>query len=64
MTFAHDILPRNDNTDSKFYFQTNLTNYQYFFLLVLRVWDVLLFDGNCVMLFRTALALMELYGTV
>jgi hypothetical protein len=30
---------------------------------VLRVWDVLLFEGNRVMLFRTALALMELYGT-
>ncbi|XP_071708062.1 uncharacterized protein [Rutidosis leptorrhynchoides] len=29
---------------------------------VLRVWDVLLFQGNRVMLFRTALALMELYG--
>ncbi|KAJ6793617.1 TBC1 domain family member 8B-like isoform X1 [Iris pallida] len=29
---------------------------------VLRVWDVLLFDGNRAMLFRTALALMELYG--
>ncbi|KAJ0978183.1 hypothetical protein J5N97_013657 [Dioscorea zingiberensis] len=29
---------------------------------VLRMWDVLLFDGNRVMLFRTALALMELYG--
>ncbi|KAG0452401.1 hypothetical protein HPP92_025065 [Vanilla planifolia] len=29
---------------------------------VLRIWDVLLFDGNRVMLFRTALALMELYG--
>lgn len=29
---------------------------------VLRLWDVLLFDGNRVMLFRTALALMELYG--
>ncbi|ERM95683.1 hypothetical protein AMTRI_Chr08g165430 [Amborella trichopoda] len=29
---------------------------------VLRVWDVLLFDGNRVMLFRTALAIMELYG--
>ncbi|KAL5546250.1 hypothetical protein UlMin_005937 [Ulmus minor] len=29
---------------------------------VLRVWDVLLFDGNRVMIFRTALALMELYG--
>ncbi|XP_020276979.1 TBC1 domain family member 8B-like isoform X2 [Asparagus officinalis] len=29
---------------------------------VLRVWDVLLFDGNRVMLFRTALALMEFYG--
>ncbi|URE43905.1 TBC domain containing protein [Musa troglodytarum] len=29
---------------------------------VLRVWDVLLFDGTREMLFRTALALMELYG--
>ncbi|CAK8571534.1 unnamed protein product [Lathyrus sativus] len=29
---------------------------------VIRVWDVLLFEGNRVMLFRTALALMELYG--
>ncbi|KAF5742626.1 TBC1 domain family member 8B-like [Tripterygium wilfordii] len=29
---------------------------------VLRVWDVLLFEGNRVILFRTALALMELYG--
>ncbi|KAK1285710.1 hypothetical protein QJS10_CPB20g00739 [Acorus calamus] len=29
---------------------------------VLRVWDVLLFDGNRVMLFRSALAVMELYG--
>ncbi|XP_060201658.1 uncharacterized protein LOC132630126 isoform X1 [Lycium barbarum] len=29
---------------------------------VLRVWDVLLFEGNRVMVFRTALALMELYG--
>uniref|UniRef100_A0A0V0IW90 Putative ecotropic viral integration site 5 protein-like n=1 Tax=Solanum chacoense TaxID=4108 RepID=A0A0V0IW90_SOLCH len=29
---------------------------------VLRVWDVLLFEGNRVMLFRSALALMELYG--
>ncbi|XP_013636981.1 PREDICTED: uncharacterized protein LOC106342555 [Brassica oleracea var. oleracea] len=28
---------------------------------VLRVWDVLLFEGNRVMLFRTALALMEFY---
>ncbi|XP_042475002.1 uncharacterized protein LOC122057073 isoform X2 [Macadamia integrifolia] len=28
---------------------------------VLRVWDVLLFEGNRVMLFRTTLALMELY---
>ncbi|XP_019196689.1 PREDICTED: rab GTPase-activating protein 1 isoform X3 [Ipomoea nil] len=29
---------------------------------VLRVWDVLLFEGNRVMLFRTALALIDLYG--
>ncbi|KAI4351206.1 hypothetical protein L6164_005585 [Bauhinia variegata] len=29
---------------------------------VLRAWDVLLFEGNRVMLFKTALALMELYG--
>ncbi|KAG8645182.1 rab GTPase-activating protein 1 isoform X3 [Manihot esculenta] len=29
---------------------------------VLRVWDVLLFEGNRVMLFQTTLALMELYG--
>ncbi|TXG49634.1 hypothetical protein EZV62_025509 [Acer yangbiense] len=29
---------------------------------VLRIWDVLLFEGTRVMLFRTALALMELYG--
>ncbi|OMP03628.1 hypothetical protein COLO4_10298 [Corchorus olitorius] len=29
---------------------------------VLRIWDVILFEGNRVMLFRTALALMELYG--
>ncbi|KAJ0089258.1 hypothetical protein Patl1_31997 [Pistacia atlantica] len=29
---------------------------------VLRVWDVLLYEGNRVMLFRTALALMELFG--
>ncbi|RXH80638.1 hypothetical protein DVH24_004552 [Malus domestica] len=29
---------------------------------IIRVWDVLLFEGNRVMLFRTALALMELYG--
>eukprot|EP01018_Ginkgo_biloba_P019483 Gb_00844 [translate_table: standard] len=29
---------------------------------VLRVWDVLLYEGNRAMLFRTALALMELYG--
>lgn len=29
---------------------------------VLRVWDVLLFEGNRVMLFRTALAILELYG--
>lgn len=36
----------------------------FIFSPVLRVWDVLLFQGNRVMLFRTALALMELYGTV
>ncbi|KAE8717288.1 Run and tbc1 domain containing 3 [Hibiscus syriacus] len=29
---------------------------------VLRIWDVLLLEGNRVMLFRTALALLELYG--
>ncbi|VFQ62614.1 unnamed protein product [Cuscuta campestris] len=29
---------------------------------VLRVWDVLLFEGNRVMLFRTTLALIDLYG--
>ncbi|KAF6146869.1 hypothetical protein GIB67_018522 [Kingdonia uniflora] len=29
---------------------------------VFRVWDVLLFEGNRVMLFRTTLSLMELYG--
>ncbi|KAL5712542.1 hypothetical protein ACHQM5_014704 [Ranunculus cassubicifolius] len=29
---------------------------------VLRVWDVLLFEGNRVMLFQTSLALMDLYG--
>ncbi|GAA0151711.1 GTPase-activating protein [Lithospermum erythrorhizon] len=29
---------------------------------VMRVWDVLLFEGNRVMLFRTALAILELYG--
>ncbi|GJS85458.1 Rab-GTPase-TBC domain-containing protein [Tanacetum coccineum] len=29
---------------------------------VLRIWDVLLFQGNRVMLFRTGLALMEFYG--
>lgn len=27
------------------------------------MWDVLLFDGNRVMLFQTALALLDLYGT-
>ncbi|KFK36616.1 hypothetical protein AALP_AA4G146900 [Arabis alpina] len=29
---------------------------------VLRMWDVLLFEGNRVVLFRTAFAIMELYG--
>ncbi|KAK1426093.1 hypothetical protein QVD17_14761 [Tagetes erecta] len=29
---------------------------------VLRVWDVILFEGNRAMLLRTALALMEIYG--
>ncbi|XP_051126850.1 uncharacterized protein LOC127248528 isoform X2 [Andrographis paniculata] len=33
-----------------------------FLVSVLRVWDVILFQGNRVMLFRTALALMDLYG--
>lgn len=32
-------------------------------ITVLRIWDVLLFYGNRVMLFHAALALMELYGT-
>lgn len=32
------------------------------FALVLRVWDVLLFEGSRIMIFRTALALMDLYG--
>lgn len=40
---------------------TQLT-YMLLIFSVLRVWDVLLFEGNRVMLFRTALALMELYG--
>uniref|UniRef100_M8CDQ2 TBC1 domain family member 8B n=1 Tax=Aegilops tauschii TaxID=37682 RepID=M8CDQ2_AEGTA len=31
-------------------------------LLVLRVWDVILFEGNRTMLFRTTLALLDLYG--
>ncbi|PPR80669.1 hypothetical protein GOBAR_AA40048 [Gossypium barbadense] len=30
---------------------------------VLRIWDVILFEGNRVMLFRTALALMELHSS-
>ncbi|TVU47481.1 hypothetical protein EJB05_07084, partial [Eragrostis curvula] len=30
--------------------------------LVLRVWDVILFEGNRAMLFRTTLALLDLYG--
>lgn len=34
----------------------------FFFVSVLRVWDVLLFEGNRVMLFRTSLAIMEIYG--
>ena len=29
---------------------------------VLRVWDVLLYEGNRSMLFRTALALLEMHG--
>lgn len=32
--------------------------------LVLRMWDVLLFEGNRVVLFRTAFAIMELYGII
>jgi hypothetical protein len=39
------------------------TSEYYLNISVLRVWDVLLFDGNRVMLFRTALALLEFYGT-
>ncbi|OMO69455.1 hypothetical protein CCACVL1_19496 [Corchorus capsularis] len=39
-----------------------LIPHQFLLITVLRVWDVLLFEGNRVMLFRTALALMELYG--
>lgn len=31
-------------------------------LVVLRVWDVILFEGNRTMLFRTTLALLDLYG--
>ncbi|KAE8702569.1 putative plastid-lipid-associated protein 12 [Hibiscus syriacus] len=31
-------------------------------ITVLRIWDVFLFEGNRVMLFRTALALIEFYG--
>lgn len=31
-------------------------------ITVLRVWDVILFEGNRTMLFRTALSVMELYG--
>ncbi|PWZ55414.1 TBC1 domain family member 8 [Zea mays] len=29
---------------------------------VLRIWDVILFEGNRIMLFRTTLALLDLYG--
>jgi hypothetical protein len=32
--------------------------------VVLRVWDVLLHEGNRNMLFRTGLALMEIHGRV
>jgi hypothetical protein len=39
------------------------TSEYYLNISVLRVWDVLLFDGNRVMLFRIALALLEFYGT-
>ncbi|KAJ6983273.1 TBC1 domain family member 8B-like isoform X1 [Populus alba x Populus x berolinensis] len=41
---------------------TRLTSDGFLLTSVLRVWDVLLYEGNRVMLFRTALALMELYG--
>ncbi|KAM7264244.1 hypothetical protein ACFE04_001927 [Oxalis oulophora] len=37
-------------------------NLKPFLSTVLRVWDVLLLEGSRVMLFKTALALMELYG--
>jgi hypothetical protein len=42
---------------------TSLASDCFLLTSVLRVWDVLLYEGNRVMLFRTALALMELYGT-
>ncbi|KAJ0959644.1 putative Rab-GTPase-TBC domain superfamily [Helianthus annuus] len=44
-----------------FYFSND--NLFSFLPSVLRVWDVILFEGNRAMLLRTALALMELYGT-
>jgi hypothetical protein len=36
----------------------------YHILSVLRIWDVLLYEGNRSMLFRTALALLEQHGKV
>ena len=42
---------------------TSLASDYFLLTSVLRVWDVLLYEGNRVMLFKTALALMELYGT-
>lgn len=44
-------------------FQHSLKSTPSCLISVLRVWDVILFEGNRVMLFRTALALMDLYGT-
>ncbi|KAG6763607.1 hypothetical protein POTOM_031034 [Populus tomentosa] len=41
---------------------TSLASDCFLLTSVLRVWDVLLYEGNRVMLFKTALALMELYA--
>lgn len=47
---------------NKFNFYCFCINGARFPYSVLRIWDVLLFQGNRVMLFRTALALLEIYG--